>query len=609
MRRRARGSEGRGGLGGGRWVAVAGMAGLGLVALHGSFVPPARAGFDGGPSVERISVASDGTQGNDRSLLPAPNADGSVVGFKSSAFNLVPNDTNEKVDIFVRDRNAGTTTRVSVSDIPGQQANDNSFPPALDAAGRFVAFGSLASNLVRGDFNLGADVFVYDREEGTTTNLTVVPDNHGDGRGGGGAPDLAPSVSADGELVAFTSSADDLVATDQNETNDVFVRDRLAEGPFELISQISAGAQAGHSGNGPSAGPAISADGCVVAFYSDASNLVSGDTNQFRDVFVRNRCDGFTERVSVSTTGEQGNRPSQAAGFSVAISADGRYVGFASDATNLVVGDDNNATDIFVRDREAGTTTRVSYAFDGGSPNGPSQFASISGDGRFVVFQSSASNLVEEDTNGRTDIFVADMIQGRIERVSLTESGDQANGDSNSPQISADGSTVVFQSDATNLVPDDTNGFADAFAAVNPLAGPPPGPTDTPTEGVTPSPTAEESVTPTETAPSESPTPTATTERTLTPTTGGTVAPTATPTLANTATPTGTSGTGTPTRTPTVTATGSTGGGGGGGGCSCRIDGRSETAPDWGAGVALGFPLLLWVLRARRRRRAPAAAG
>jgi Tol biopolymer transport system component len=615
MWRRGTNTRGRRRLGLCRSVAMAGAAGvLGAGSLYVALAPQPAAG-GAPPTIERVSVASNGDQGNDRSLLPATNADASIVAFKSSASNLVPDDRNQKVDIFVRDRGQQLTERVSVSDIPGTQPNDNSFPPALDHSGNVVAFASLASNILIGDFNLGADVFVYNRVQQTTSVLTLVYDQFGNGRGGGGAPDLRPSVTADGGLIAFTAAADDLVPKDANETNDVFVRSPDG-GPVELISVISSGSQAGHSGNGPSAGPAISADGCLVAFYSDASNLVSGDTNGFRDVFVRDRCAGTTERVSVSTGGEQANRPSQAAGFSVAISADGRFVAFSSDASNLDEGDDNNTTDIFVRDREAGTTTRISKNQAGDSANGPSQFPGVSGDGRFVVFQSAASNLVDNDTNGRTDIFVVDTTEGSIDRVSLTSSGDQANGDSNSPQISVNGATVVFQSDASNLVPDDTNGVTDCFAAVNPLVRPVT-PTITPTSTSTPPPTVTMTgtmtmtVTPT-TTPTTGPgtptvTPTATMSVTLTPT-GLAISPTptSTGTHANTATPTPsrtitvTPGGG--TQTPTATRTSTPGPpSGSSGGCSCRIDG-TQAPNDWGMIPALGLPLLLWLARNRRRR-------
>lgn len=635
MRRRGMNTGTRRRQAGRQGVVVVRMTGvLGAVLLY-TAVTPWSASAGSLPTIERVSVADNGDQSTDRSLLPTTNADGSVVAFKSSA-PLVPEDRNHKVDVYVRDRVQHTTERVSVADIPGTETNDNSFPPAVDYPGEMVAFASLATNVVIGDFNSSADVFVYDRTVGMTKVLTLVYDQFGDGRGGGGAPDLAPSVSSDGSLVAFTSAADDLVPNDSNQTSDVFVRSPNG-GAAELISVISFGGQVGHSGNGPSAGPAISADGCVVAFYSDASNLVSGDTNGFRDVFVRDRCNHTTERVSVSSTGAQANRPSQAAGFSVAISADGNFVAFSSDASNLDDDDDNNnQTDIFVRDRAAGTTTRVSKSASGESANGPSQFAGISGDGRFVVFQSAANNLVDVDPNGKTDIFVVDTTNGSIKIVSLGSGSDPADGDSSAPQISVDGATVVFQSDATNLVPNDTNGVTDCFAAVNPLAGPPAAPTDTPTSTetptTTPTPTPTTTPAPTDTPtgtstpnPSASPSPTPT----LTPTGEAgtpTPTPTATPTVLLTATPTPSStpinaatptpssvrtstATLTPTRTlpvaatatPTATGTIASGGGGGGGGCSCRIDGGSAPAGDGGLLPAIGLPLLLWVARRRRR--------
>src|SRR5262249_45713738 len=162
---------------------------------------------------------------------------------------------------------------------------------------------------------------------------------------------------------------------------------------------------------------------CVVAFFSDASDLRASDTNGVRDVFVRDRCAHTTERVSVSDSGQQGNRPSQLLGLP-ALSDDGEVVVFASDATNLDPARGNGVTDIFVRDRAAGTTRRVSVAANGEPGNGPSQFPSVSADGRFVVFQSAADNLVDGDTNGRTDIFVVELDTHEISRVSLSGTGE-----------------------------------------------------------------------------------------------------------------------------------------------------------------------------------------
>lgn len=616
---------------------------------YGPFTPSAVAdGCSNGSAIERVSITTSGAQTNDASLLPAINEDGCVVAFKSSASNIVTDDRNGKIDVFVRDRSASVTERVTVTDIPGTESNDNSFPPALSADGRFVAFGSLASNLLRGDFNSGPDVFVYDRLAKVMEILTLVEDGNGIGRGGGGVPDAPPSVSADGNFVAFASSADDLVANDRNEASDVFVYDRSSHATT-LLSVISSGSQQGRSASGPSAGAAISADGCVVAFYSDASNIVPRDTNGVRDVFVRDRCSDTTERVSVSSTGDQANGPSDASSFPPAISADGRYVAFASDATNLVPDDTNGTTDIFIRDREAKTTTRVQLptgCSTGGAagvePTGFSDAPSLSTDGRFLAFMSLSSNLVADDTNGVTDIFVLDRASGLMARV-LGENDMQPNAASSFPRISGDGQWVVFQSDASNLVADDTNGKTDIFVATNPFVSgdPIPGvsplptctPTETPSAPPTSTPTPTITASPTRSARPTMPSATMTPSPSPRPTPTSTVSPTATHMLTMSPTSTRTPtvramATETSTRTPILTQTSTatlTGiptptsthtpepsltwtpkptsqRVGGGGGCSCVVDPEAQAVAGPTALPALALPVCLWALRRIRRR-------
>ncbi len=184
---------------------------------------------------------------------------------------------------------------------------------------------------------------------------------------------------------------------DTNDSVDVFVRDRKL-GTTRRVSVSSTGAQ----GNSGSFGPAISSAGRYVSFSSDASNLVPGDTNAAQDVFVRDRKLGTTRRVSVSSTGAQGNSVS----FDPAISSAGRYVSFSSFASNLVPGDTNGTVDVFVRDRELGTTRRVSVSSTGAQGNRLSFDPAISSAGRYVAFSSAASNLVPGDTNGSFDVFV-----------------------------------------------------------------------------------------------------------------------------------------------------------------------------------------------------------
>ena len=341
-----------------------------------------------------------------------------------------------------------TTRRVSVS-TGGGQSNGDSFTPALSADGRFVAFGSFASNLVPGDTNGLTDVFVRDRRTGTTQLVSV---RTGGGRGNDSSSN--PALSADGRFVTFMSLATNLVPGDTNGTFDVFVHDRQT-GTTRRVSGSSSGTQ----GNGESSLPALSADGRFVTFMSLATNLVPGDTNNARDVFVHDRQTGTTRRVSVSSGGGQANNFSSDA----ALSADGRFVAFDSDASNLVPGDTNGTFDVFVHDRQTGTTRRVSLRTGGGQGNGSSFDAALSADGRFVAFGSDASNLVPGDTNAATDAFVHDRWTGTTRRVSISSGGSQGNGDSIAPVLSANGRLVAFESIASNLVPNDTNGVFDVF--------------------------------------------------------------------------------------------------------------------------------------------------
>jgi len=357
---------------------------------------------------------------------------------------------------------ATTTARISVSS-SGQQGHAASFLDAISATGRYVVFDSTATNLVRGDTNHAADVFLRDRKSGKTTRVSLGSgDKQANGPSGGGV------ISADGRYVFFSSDASNLVPHDTDHVSDVFVHDRKT-GRTTRVSVTSAGKQAKGfaSGNG-SNGPSISADGRYVAFQSDASNLVPHDTNNVVDIFVHDRKTGRTARVNVSSSGEQADGES----FGVRISANGRSVAFASLASNLVPGDTNQFTDVFVHDLKTDATTRVSVTSSGGQGNNTSVDPAISASGRYVAFSSDASNLVAGDTNGFSDIFVRDRVADTTRRVSLTKRGGQTNGAGGSlgKDISANGRWVAFESGATNLVPRDTNNAPDVF-----LRGPLPG--------------------------------------------------------------------------------------------------------------------------------------
>jgi Tol biopolymer transport system component len=396
---------------------------------------------------KRVSVSTSGAQGNQDSSSPSISENGRFVAFTSDSSNLVQRDTNDQPDVFVRDRWTRTTHRVSVSS-SGTQANGPSFQPSISANGRFVAFTSESTNLVPGDINDQPDVFVRDRWTRTTHRVSVSSSGaQADDESGGS------SISANGRFVAFDSLASNLVPETTGGT-DVFVRDRWTR-TTHRVSVSSSGAE----GNGQSFQPSISADGRFVAFTSEATNLVPGDTNDQTDMFVRDQETRTTRRVSVSSTGAQGNGGNR----HPSISADGRFVAFGSDSSNLVPGDTNEVEDVFLRDRWNRTTRRVSVSSTGAQGNGLSFQPSISANGRFVAFDSLASNLVPGDTNGSEDVFLRDRWTQTTRRVSVSTSGAQGNSHSGASSISGDGRFVAFDSFASNLVLGDTNGRVDVF--------------------------------------------------------------------------------------------------------------------------------------------------
>jgi Tol biopolymer transport system component len=409
--------------------------------------------------LNRVSVASDGTPADLHSEAPALSADGRFVAFDSEASNLVPDDTNGLPDVFVHDRATGLTSRVSVAS-DGTQGNGSTGQPTLSADGRFVAFASLASNLVPGDTNgsqpfLGRDIFLHDRATGKTTRVSVASD----GTQGNGES-LSAAVSGDGRFVTFWSRASNLVAGDTNGTDDIFVHDRLTA----VTTRVSV-ASDGAEGNGGSTTPSLSADGRFVAFTSEASNLVPGDTNGMADVFVHDRETGVTTRVSVASDGTQGDEGS----FSPALSADGRFVAFMSGASTLVPGDTNQASDVFVHDRQTGVTTRVSVASDGTQGNEISVSPALSADGRFVAFYSYARSLIPGGINlpaFQPQVFVHDRASQTLRPISATVDA-IGNGTSLFPALSADGRLAAFMSDASNLVAGDASGLMDIFIAAN----------------------------------------------------------------------------------------------------------------------------------------------
>lgn len=448
----------------------------------------------------RASVASNGVEADGVSRRPAISADGQQVAFESTARNLVA-DSPATVSTFAHDRRRVTTERLDVQwPIVAPDAPVTS--PSLSRDGRWVALDAQVSNG-------NTQVFLYDRdadgngtfdEPGGVSTVQMSHDSRypvdlGDGSS------LLPSLTPDGRFVTFISSLSAVVGLDPPTPLHVIVRDRDhdGDGVFEhtqtdnpdfsySVTDSNDEGVYGYGADVISQAPAISADGRFVSFAHLDRNVVRNDENYFcvnltdatntcADVLVKERETGHVDLVSVSSTGEQGNNHS----LTQAMSADGRFVAFSSGANNLVPGDTNEAADLFVRDRLRHTTARVSIASDGSQADGQSfdRSVALSADGRYVAFGSEASNLVAGDRNDRcdgdgdgqadencNDIFVHDRLTGFTRRVSVADDGREGNGHSLSPACSADGSVVVFESVADNLVAADNNGKSDVFVVV-----------------------------------------------------------------------------------------------------------------------------------------------
>jgi Tol biopolymer transport system component len=324
----------------------------------------------------------------------------------------------------------------------GGAADGASRNPVLSTTGRVIAFDTTATNLGIPDLNGGVrDVFVSDLVNGerrlvSAPSATLAADG----------PSSGPVISRDGQRVVFVSEATNLAAADTNGVSDVFYRD--GRGPIERVS-VGLG---GSAPNRASAQPDVSADGRFVVFTSAATNLVPNDTNGQPDVFMRDLTAGYTARISISSTGAQGNAPSD----TPAISANARVVSFASRASNLVRRDTNRVGDVFVRVPGSRRTERVSVSSRGRQQNRAvvapfTQISDVSRDGQIVVFESDATNLVRPDTNRHTDVFRHDRRTKRTTLISVDSLGFQGNNDSFAPTITPSGRFVSFQSFSTNL--------------------------------------------------------------------------------------------------------------------------------------------------------------
>ncbi|MGA8752648.1 hypothetical protein [Candidatus Deferrimicrobium sp.] len=440
-----------------------------------------------GVNVTRVGGGVQGLGGGFGASHPSLSQDGKKVAFEADFTNLVAGDTNNLPDVFVYDDFSKTTTRVSIPDgiAVGGQGNGDSTEPAITPDGRYVAFNSNATNLIATDTNLASDVYVRDTDTSISGNRTVRM-SVGDGVPGtqansdsfiaGNAIAIDTTVDVGNVLVAFYSSATNLFpALDNNGSTHVYLRSCSTD--FVTCTTVPVD-NTGVQGNGDSLDPSVSKNGRFVVYTSFATNLVTGDTNNFADIFVFDRVAGQNVLVSVDNTGAQGNGDSEFA----SISATGRYVVFTSRATNLVVGqvDNNAATDVFLHDRDvsnSGTfdtpgnirTTRISVSSAGAQGNGASNISilpvlSISDDGKIVVYETVATNFDSfGDTNGDIDVYFYNTVTSTTSRLSVSGSGAEANNQSIEGVISGDGKVAAYSSFATNLVAGDTNTLSDVF--------------------------------------------------------------------------------------------------------------------------------------------------
>jgi Tol biopolymer transport system component len=418
-----------------------------------SIAAVAAAGWAGAQtcSMVRVSVASSGEEADSASGVTTMTRDGRYIAFNSAARNFVL-DQNSTDDVFLHDNQTGKTWRMSEG-TGGVEGDGPSSYPSLSAGARFVVFSSWARNLVPNDTNNVNDVFLRDRELQTTERISVAP---GGVQADGGS--YQGVITPDARFVVFMSFAANLVANDTNGARDVFLLDRTT-GVIERVSVGNAGVEADGPAGGNSGGPASSNDGRFVAFSSRASNLVAGDTNGSIDVYLRDRLLGTTTRLSLGPGGVEPDADCDI----TSMTPDGRFVAFASAATNLVPNDTNGTSDAFVVDTATGVVERVSVSTSGQEGSLHTWSPALSDDGRFVAFLSMAPDLVPNDLNGVRDAFVHDRLGHTTELASTSGPLATADFDCNGVSISGDGGQVAFSTASTLLVPNDTNGVADAF--------------------------------------------------------------------------------------------------------------------------------------------------
>jgi Tol biopolymer transport system component len=429
-------------------------------------LPGAELGLPGHhlPVAPTVASSTDaGNPGNGLSFLGSLSADGRFVSFASSSTNFAAGD-DAGYDIFLKDLVTGEITRLSQNPLSGEAGNGDSFSSAISADGTVVAFASKATDLdpAVDDENGREDIYVADVDSGGVEFASIKFGDAANQHAG------QPSVSADGDLVAFSAEA-----TSQPGVNPtlpilprIFVRD-LSDGS---LTEVSVSADGQSFANGSSFRPDISANGEFVVFDSVADNLLTtADANPFRDVFIKSLVDGSIRLVSTDADGNQGFDTMRNA----TVSEDGRFVAFETEF-GMVTGDTNGTWDIYLKDMQTGDLQLVSESEAGILGDGASHGASISDDGRLIAFRSAAGNLVADDGNGDGfDVFVKNLETGALQRFEVLDDGG-GTWSLLEPSLSGDGQYVAYTDQVTSAGDGALTGGQVVVAPVDSLVVSPP---------------------------------------------------------------------------------------------------------------------------------------
>jgi Tol biopolymer transport system component len=398
--------------------------------------------------IELLNIPNEESQTDGTSRAPqiVLSNDGRYVVFESEATNLVDDDENSTGDIFLIDRDADEGSRISRISVDSdeEEGTGASSNPSISADGRYVVFQSDATDLVENDDNNATDIFLRDTTEGTTVRISV--DDEGEEAD---ADSQNPRISSDGAYIVYESSATNLVDDDENNAIDIFRYDRV--NGTTIRASLDSDEE---EGDADSTAPAINSDGSLVVFASLATNLSDDDSDGAKDIFLRDIDGGTTTYISTDSDDGAANGDSS----EPFISDDGTLISFTSTASDLITGDDNTKADIFLYTVASGETERVS-----GDGDGDASRSALSGDNRFVLFQSAAENLVTGDTNLATDIFAYDRNEEEIVRISVGDIGSEILLGGTNPTINANGQYVVYASSDDDITVGDDNGFADLF--------------------------------------------------------------------------------------------------------------------------------------------------